>query len=296
MRQSGAVERPEPDLRLVRAPNPSPMTFTGTNTWLLGAGAVSVIDPGPDLPAHLQAVLAALEPGETIVQILVTHAHLDHSEAARSLAAATGAPVLALGGPEAGRSAAMTRLAAGGLMRGGEGVDTGFAPDIELVDGQRVMTAAGPVVAIHTPGHFSNHLSFDWGGRVFTGDTVMGWATSLVSPPDGDMAAYMASLARLEALRADRFYPGHGPAVTDPAARLAELVAHRRAREAQVRSALAAQPGTAQDLARGIYADTPAALMPAATRNVLAHLIDLCERGHAAADGPLSAHAVFRAT
>ena len=290
---AAAIARPEPGLRRLVAPNPSPMTQAGTNTWLLGEGAVTVIDPGPDLPAHLAAILGALGPGERIAHILVSHAHLDHSGAARPLAAASGAPVLAFGPPEAGQRPAMARLAASGLVGGGEGVDRGFRPDAILSDGAALETSAGPVRALHTPGHFSNHLCFAWAGAVFTGDTVMGWASSLVSPPDGDMAAFMASLDRLAGLGARRFYPGHGPAVDDPAARLAELVAHRRAREAQVRAALAEGGGTAADLAARIYTDTPPALQGAAARNVLAHLVDLAERGLARGDGPLSAQTRF---
>lgn len=291
---AGGVERPEPGLRLIRAPNPSPMTYTGTNTYLLGEGEVTVIDPGPALPAHLAAIGAALAPGERVAAILVTHAHLDHSQAAAPLAAATGAPVLAFGPAEAGRSAVMDGLAATGLMRGGEGVDAAFAPDRCLADGAILETSAGPLCAIHTPGHFQNHLCFDWGGRVFTGDTVMGWATSLVSPPDGDMAAYMAALDRLAGLGARRFYPGHGPAVEDPPERLRALVQHRLTREAQVLAALAEHPGTATDLACRIYADTPPALLPAAARNVLAHLIDLAARGRVICPPPLSADSPFR--
>ena len=288
------VEWPEPGLRLVRAPNPSPMTFTGTNTWLLGAGEVTVIDPGPDDAAHLRTIQQALAPGERVAQILVSHAHLDHSAAARPLAAATGAPILAFGPAEAGRSTVMAHLAAAGLTRAGEGVDLGFTPDRCLADGDVVATSAGPLTTLHTPGHFSNHLCFDWQGRVFTGDTVMGWASSLVSPPDGDMAAYLSSLDRLSGLAARRFYPGHGPAVDDPAARLAELVAHRKMREAQVLAALAQGSAGAVDLAARIYTDTPAALLPAAARNVLAHLVDLFTQGKVEAARPLAGETVFR--
>lgn len=293
--QAAAVDRPEPGLRRVLAPNPSPMTFRGTNTFLLGEGAVTVIDPGPDLSGHLAAILAALAPGERVDCILVTHAHLDHSALAPRLAAATGAPVLAFGPARAGQGAAMAALAASGLAGGGEGIDEGFVPDVTLADGAVVDTAAGPVRALHTPGHLPNHLGFLWRDAVFTGDVVMGWSTSLVSPPEGDMAAYMASLDRLAGLGARVFYPGHGEPVTDPAARLAELVAHRRAREAQVQAALAAGGGTAADLAGAIYAGTPPALMPAAARNVLAHLIDLAARGRALPEGPITARTRFRA-
>lgn len=289
----GEVQLLAPGLRLVLAPNPSPMTFRGTNSYVLGEGAVAVIDPGPADPAHLRALLAALAPGERVSHILVTHAHLDHSPLARPLAEATGAPVLAFGSATAGRSAAMARLAAKGLA-GGEGVDAGFAPDVVLRDGAEVEGDGWRLRALHTPGHFGNHMSFLWGDAVFAGDTVMGWSSSLVSPPDGDMGAYMASLDRLAELGARRLYAGHGDPVADPAARIAALAAHRRAREAAIREALAAGPADAGTLARRIYTDTPAPLLPAATRNVIAHLLDLMEKNLTESEGPPGPVSRFR--
>ncbi|MCB2137247.1 MAG: MBL fold metallo-hydrolase, partial [Rhodobacteraceae bacterium] len=185
-----------PGLRRVLAPNPSPMTFRGTNTYILGEDAVAVIDPGPESEAHLAALLAAIGDAGRISHILVTHAHLDHSPLARRLARLSGAPVLAFGAAEDGRSARMAALAASGHAGGGEGVDTAFRPDCRLSDGDRIEGAGWVLEAIHTPGHFAGHLSFLWGDRVFSGDHVMGWASSLVSPPDGDMGAYMRSLDR----------------------------------------------------------------------------------------------------
>lgn len=289
----GEVQAIAPGLRVVLAPNPSAMTLHGTNSYILGDGRVAVIDPGPDDPAHLAALLAALRPGERIGHILVTHAHLDHSPLARPLARLTGAPVLAFGPATAGRSATMERLASSGTIAGGEGVDAGFAPDILLADGEVVEGAGWRLRALYTPGHFGNHLSFVWEDTVFAGDQVMGWATSLVSPPDGDMGAYMASLDRLAALGARRLWPGHGDPVAEPSARIAGLIAHRRAREAAILEALGHGPADAATLARAIYTDTPAALMPAAGRNVLAHLIDLAERSLARAEGPLTARSRF---
>ncbi|REC53726.1 MBL fold metallo-hydrolase [Rhodosalinus sediminis] len=285
-----------PGLRRITAPNPSPMTFRGTNTYLLGTRGLAVIDPGPDDPAHLEAILAALGPGQRITHILVTHAHLDHSPLARPLARETGAPVLAFGDARAGRSAVMTRLAAAGLAGGGEGVETGFAPDATLADGAEVAGDGWRLTALHTPGHFGNHLCFAAGDTLFTGDLVMGWASSLVSPPDGDLTDFMASCARLSGHRWRVMHPGHGAPIADPAARLAWLLAHRRTREAQIRAALAEGPGTADALARRIYADTPPELLPAAARNVFAHLVDLAGRDLARPEGPLSAGAVFHAT
>lgn len=272
-------------LRRVLAPNPSPMTFRGTNSYLLGRGEVTLIDPGPDIPAHLAALMAALDPGERIVQILVTHSHADHSGLVPAVRAATGAPVLAFGDSFAGRSPAMVALAARGL-EGGEGRDAAFRPDGILADGAVVETAAGPLEALHTPGHFGNHLCFRLGETVFSGDLAMGWSTSIVSPPDGDMGAYMASLARLSALRPGRLLPGHGAPVAAPQERLAWLIAHRQERERQILAALHPGPADAAALARRIYADIPPAALPAAERNVLAHLIDLRERGEVASSFP----------
>lgn len=285
----GAVDRPSPGLRRILAPNPSPMTLHGTNTYLLGTGRVTVIDPGPEDPRHLAAILAALDPGERIETILVTHAHRDHSPLAGPLARATGAPVLARGNARAGRRmrAAYLLDGAGG---GGEGVDTPFAPDRCLPDGAVIDTTAGPLEALWTPGHFGNHMCFVLDGAVFTGDLVMGWASSLISPPDGDLGDYMASLSRLARLVAGRsdwvLHPGHGAAVLQPQARIAALADHRRARGRAIAAALAAGPMDCASLTARLYADTPAALHPAAARNVLAHLIEMHDRGEAA---PLSA-------
>ncbi len=294
----GVAEPLAPGLRRIVAPNPSPMTFRGTNTYLLGTGipgkgALAVIDPGPDDPAHLQAILDALGPSQSISHILVTHAHVDHSPLARPLSEATGAPVLAFGRAEAGRSPVMAALAADGLAGGGEGVDAGFAPDITLRDGEEVAGDGWSITALHTPGHMGNHLSFAWGDALFCGDLVMGWASSLVSPPDGDLTDFMAACRRLRARPWRVFHPGHGAPIADPAARLDWLIDHRAAREAQVIDALVAGPATAQALAARIYTDTPPALLPAAARNVFAHLIDLYGKNRVAPEGPLSADAVF---
>lgn len=262
-------------LRTLRAPNPSPLTGSGTNTYLLGTGLVTVIDPGPALPGHLGAILAALSPGETIAAILVTHAHLDHSALARPLAQATGAGIHAFGTADAGRSAVMQSLLDAGMPDGGEGRDTTFAPDHLLPHGAMVRHGDVQVQALHTPGHMGGHLCFAWGDTLFSGDHVMGWSTSLVSPPDGDMTDYMASLTALQKHNWHRCLPGHGDAVAAPGPRIADLIAHRRQREAAVLAALQDGPATAPALTARIYHDTPTALLPAAARNVLAHLIDL---------------------
>ena len=290
----GQAEEVAPGVRRLLAPNPSPMTLHGTNTYLVGTTELAVIDPGPDDPRHLAAILAALQPGQRISHILVTHAHLDHSPLARPLSQATGAPVLAYGDAQAGRSAVMRELAAEGLAGGGEGVDAAFQPDQILPDGGRVAGAGWQLEAIWTPGHFGNHHCFALDDVLFTGDLVMGWASSLVSPPDGDLTDFMASCARLQR-RQDRLYlPGHGAPVTDPAARIDWLIGHRRTREAAILDALTQGPATAEALAARIYTDTPAALLPAAARNVFAHLIDLTQKNKAAPEGPLSWSARFQ--
>lgn len=280
-------------LRQIRAPNPSAMTGAGTNSYLVGQSALAVIDPGPDSEAHLAAILAALQPGQHISHILVTHGHLDHSALAPRLAAATGAVICGFGPATAGRSAVMQALAAAGLEDGGEGVDRGFAPGHLMADGQELAGPGWRLTAWHTPGHMGSHLGFALRDSFFSGDAVMGWSSSLISPPDGDMGAYMATLARLAAGRWGRFLPGHGAAIADPAARLAELTQHRRQREAEILAALRRSPASAPELARRIYTSTPAGLMPAATRNVLAHLVDLHARRRVSTPGLPDARAIF---
>ncbi len=291
---AGQVSWLAENIRRIIAPNPSPMTFWGTNTYLVGkGGGLAVIDPGPDHPAHLDALLGALEPGERISHILVTHAHLDHSPLAAGLARATGAPVLAFGRARDGQSAIMAELLARGLGGGGEGVDHDFTPDIRVADADVIVGDGWELTALHTPGHMANHLSFDLQGHVFTGDHVMGWASSLVSPPDGDLTQFMASCAGLADRHDIAYHPGHGAPVEDPAARIAWLIAHRKDREASILTALAAGPACLPDLTRAIYTDTPDALMPMAERNVFAHLVDLFGRDLVVADGPLDPGVTF---
>ncbi|MEI4470847.1 MBL fold metallo-hydrolase [Frigidibacter sp. MR17.24] len=287
-----------PGLRRVLAPNPSPMTGPGTNTYLLGPGdgAVAVIDPGPDDAAHLAAILGALGPGERIVHILVTHSHRDHSGLAAALSAATGAEVLGFGPDTAGRSPAMARLAAAGPIGGGEGLHPGYRPDRRLADGEAVEVAGAVLRALHTPGHLGNHLCFLWQDRCFTGDLVLGWTSSLISPPDGDLDDYLASLARLAGTGVRVGLAGHGADIPDLGPRIAALAAHRRRRDDEIRAALAERPATAPDLVARVYAGLAPELATAAARNVLSHLISLESRGLAACTGPLSATAVFALT
>jgi hydroxyacylglutathione hydrolase len=266
----------------LRADNPSPLTGTGTNTYLVGTDEVAVIDPGPDLDAHLAAILQATG-GRRVAAIVVTHAHRDHSALAPRLAAATGAELLAFGGALDGISPAMAALGEG-LGGSGEGLDLAFTPDRRLADGDVVTGLDWTLRVIHTPGHLGGHVCLAAGRTLISGDHVMGWSTSVVSPPEGDMGDYMASLDRLGQELWDLALPGHGEPVTDPMARIAELAAHRRMREAQVLDQLAVRPGTAAGLAERIYTDLAPGLLPAATRNVLAHLIDLSSRNRVTAD------------
>ncbi|OWU68521.1 metallo-beta-lactamase [Roseovarius sp. 22II1-1F6A] len=287
------LRRIAPDLRRVRAPNVSPMTHSGTNSYLLGTGAVALIDPGPDDPRHLAALLTALEPGEHIAAIIVTHRHLDHTALAPRLAARTGAPTFAFAPAEVTRRPIMAALAAQGGIGGGEGHDDAFAPDHLLRDGEVLALGDWSVTALHTPGHTADHLSLQSGTRVFCGDIVMGWASTLISPPDGDLTSFRDSCARLRALNSSQLLPGHGAPIEAPRARIDALLAHRDQRDARIRTQLAQGPATAAELAQAIYTDTPPALIPAAIRNVLAHLIDLTERNLAQSQSTLSPHAQF---
>jgi glyoxylase-like metal-dependent hydrolase (beta-lactamase superfamily II) len=275
----GAVQDIEPGIRRIVCANPGPFTFRGTNTYLIGRGEVAVLDPGPTDAAHLEAILRATA-GERITRILVSHTHRDHSPGAAALVAATGATTFGHG-PHATPPDA-----------GGEGGDHTFRPDIALPDGATVDSDDWRVTALHTPGHCANHLCFALEneaapGILFSADHVMSWSTTVVSPPDGDMAAYMASLAGIAA-RDDRLYlPGHGPPLPDPAPFVAALAAHRREREAKVFHALrAARRATAADLVPPVYGpELNPKLVPAAARSLLAHLIKLAAEGAAAPDG-----------
>ncbi|SDW36776.1 Glyoxylase, beta-lactamase superfamily II [Ruegeria halocynthiae] len=290
----GRVDELAPGLRRVLAPNPSPMTYRGTNTYLLGNKDIAVIDPGPLSDVHLRVILDALQPGQRISHIFVTHTHLDHSPLAAPLSGRTGAQVLAFGGPQAGRSDVMTELAQNGLAGGGEGIDSDFRPDIELEDGEVVSTGDWQLEVIHTPGHLGNHIALAWGDACFTADHVMGWASSLVSPPDGDLTDFMAACHRLRAREWSVFHPGHGAPVSEPGERLDWLIQHRLTRETQILEVLAQGPATARQLAQRIYAETPDALLRAAERNVFAHLVDLTGKSRVAPDDTISATARFR--
>ena len=267
---TGRVERLGSRVRRVLAPNPSPFTYTGTQTYIVGEGEVAVIDPGPDLPGHIEALTAALD-GERVAAILCTHTHRDHSPASRPLAAATGAPIV---------GCAPLSLEDKG-PRSDEAFDSDYRPDRILRDGERLEADGWAIEAVATPGHTSNHLclALPGEGALFTGDHVMGWSTTVVAPPDGDMADYMASLDLLLG-RGDRiYYPAHGPAVEDPHAHVRRLIEHRRMRERQILGQLEQGEGRIPAMVAQMYADIDPRLFPAAGRSVLAHLVDLERRG-----------------
>ena len=279
-------------LRMILAPNPSPMTYLGTNTFILGKQTLCVIDPGPDSTAHLDAILAAIGTAN-VSHIIVTHNHLDHSPLAKPLSEATGAKIYAFGDHHAGRSAIMKELSSQGLAGGGEGIDSRFKPDVILQDGEIITTNDWTLTALHTPGHIGNHLSLIWGDAVFSGDHVMGWASSLVSPPDGDLTDFMTSCAKLHAFNARILYPAHGAPITAPNARIDWLTNHRLTREAQVLKALLRGPKTTAKITSEIYTDIDPALLAAAERNVFAHLVDLHQRAKITATPTLSTDAKF---
>lgn len=294
----GVAAQLAPGIVRLLAPNPSQMTHWGTNTYLVGTDPLVIIDPGPALDAHFDALMQAAD-GRRVSYIAVTHAHTDHSALAPRLSRASGAPIAAFGTVRAGRSAAMAALAAAGLTDGGEGIDATFVPDLLVKDGDTLGTGDAALTVLHTPGHIGGHLCFAnrAGDAWFTGDHIMGWASSLISPPDGDMTDFMASCARLRAAATSGAgaFPGHGAPVPDLKERIDTIVAHRLSRETRILAALAQAPGTAADLAARIYDDIPTALRAAAARNVLAHAIDLTQKSRIHCCGPISSEAIFHA-
>ena len=265
----GAVEETAPGVRRLVCNNPSAFTFRGTNTYVIGRGRVAVMDPGPENAVHLAAILAATQ-GETVTHVIVTHTHRDHSPGAAALVAATGARTYGFG-PH------MTPP-----DQGGEGGDHGFRPDVTVPEGGVVEGDDWRLTALHTPGHCANHLCFsmDGNGVLFSADHVMGWSTSVVSPPDGDMADYMASLDRLFARDDAVLLPGHGPAIRDPRPFMQALRAHRLEREAKVLEALtAAVMAPVEELVAPVYGPLDPKLVPAAGRSLLAHLVKLEREG-----------------
>lgn len=276
----GAVDQVSPLIRRVIAPNPGPFTFHGTGTYIVGRGAVAVIDPGPLIDEHVDALLAAVA-GETVTHILVTHTHVDHSPAAIPFKQATGAATYGFGSHRSGRYWADKGDA------GSRGGDRAFAPDHLLRDGDEIAGPGWTFEAVHTPGHCANHLCFALKEEsvLFSGDQVMGWSTTVISPPDGDMRDYMASLRRLLGRGDAVYWPTHGPAITEPKRHVEALIAHREQREIAIATALADGLGRIPAIVARLYADIPEKLHPAAARTVLSHLVHMIETGRASCDG-----------
>jgi glyoxylase-like metal-dependent hydrolase (beta-lactamase superfamily II) len=262
------LEQLEPGIARLLAHNPSAFTYFGTQTYLVGEREVAVIDPGPDLPEHLEAMEKAIG-GRPVAAIMCTHTHRDHSPAARPLAEATGAPII---------GCAPLALETVG-PRADAAFDGDYMPDRVLADGEALTVDGKDIVAVATPGHTSNHLCFACDGALMTGDHVMGWSTTVVVPPDGDMAAYMASLEKLRQ-RDDRvYYPAHGPAVTNPLQYVRHLVGHRMQREKQILTLVAERPREIPDIVANAYPALDPRLVTAAGGSVYAHLLDLQKRG-----------------
>ena len=268
----------EPGIARVLAHNPSAFTYYGTQTYLLGEHELAIVDPGPDLPEHVDAIEQAIA-GRPVVAIMCTHTHRDHSPAARPLGARIGAPVI---------GCAPLSLETVG-PRADAAFDGDYAPARVLGDGESIEVDGHPVLAVATPGHTSNHLCFAYRGALFSGDHVMGWSTTVVVPPDGDMAAYMASLDKLRQRRDRVYYPAHGPPVANPEQYVRHLMGHRMQREKQILRLAGERPRTIAEIVADAYPGLDPRLVPAAGGSVCAHLLDLERRGlverSGAADG-----------
>jgi len=274
----GSVSQIAPGIRRVIANNPGPFTFHGTGTYILGTGNVAVIDPGPDDEEHIGAILAALD-GETISHILVTHTHMDHSPGCRPLQALTGAPTYAYGPHGAGKLEQGVQVEEGG--------DMDFAPDHLVKHGDIIQGGDWTVECVYTPGHTSNHMCFALKEQkaLFTGDHVMGWSTSIISPPDGDMAAYMQSLELLLERDDAVYWPTHGPSIIDPKTHVRAYIAHRIEREEQILKCIDEGTHGIRDMVPLMYRDTPEFMYPAAARSVLAAMENLLRKNQVVADG-----------
>lgn len=262
------LETVEPGIGRVLAHNPSAFTYYGTQTYIVGEREVAVIDPGPDLPDHVEALIAAIG-SRRVAAIMCTHTHRDHSPAARPLANLTGAPII---------GCAPLALEDVG-PRADAAFDGNYSPDRVMADGETVEVDGRVITAVATPGHTSNHLCFAFGDALLTGDHVMGWSTTVVVPPDGDMAAYMASLDKLRQRRDGVYYPAHGPAVTNPQQYVRGLIGHRLQREKQILRLVGEQARDIPDIVANAYPGLDPRLVNAAGGSVLAHLLDLERRG-----------------
>jgi glyoxylase-like metal-dependent hydrolase (beta-lactamase superfamily II) len=286
----GRVEEVMPGLRRLLCNNPSPFTFKGTLSYIVGRGRVAIIDPGPDDADHIAALLAAVH-GETVTHIFVTHTHRDHSPAVPRIKAATGAIVLAQGPHRPARP-----LNIGEAPRLDANNDLDFRPDRALADGEIVNGSGWAIEAVATPGHTANHMAYALKGSniLFSGDHVMAWSTPVVAPPDGAMGDYMASLAKIGRRDEQIYFPGHGPAVNNAPRFVAAYIFHRKAREAAILRQLGKGESDIPTLVRTIYSGLDPRLAKAAGLSVLAHLEDLVTRGAVATDGPASIEGRYR--
>jgi glyoxylase-like metal-dependent hydrolase (beta-lactamase superfamily II) len=283
----GKTDELGPNIRRVIARNPSPFTFHGTGTYILGRGKVAVIDPGPADEAHIQAILDATR-GETITHILVTHTHMDHSPGCRLLLPHVEAKTYGYGPHGSGQDPENVKIE--------EGADLAFKPDVEVRHGDIIDGGDWQVECVYTPGHTSNHMCFQLRNEkaLFTGDHIMAWSTSIVSPPDGDMEAYMRSLELLLE-RDDRVYwPTHGPAVLDPKAHVRAFIEHRKEREAQILTQIDKGVHSIRDMVPEMYAGLPEFMYPAAARSVYAAVVYMVKRGVLHSEGELHIDGRFR--
>lgn len=287
---AGVVDEVLPGIRRIVAPNPGPFTFTGTVTYILGHGSVAIIDPGPDNPGHVAAVLKAIE-GEKLTHVLITHTHRDHSPGLRYVKAAHDVPAYGEGPHRASRP-----LNIGEADRLDAGGDQDFRPDVTIKDGDVIKGDGWALEAVTTPGHTANHTAFALAGTdiLFSGDHVMGWSTSIVAPPDGSMQDYMASLAKLRERSEDFYLPGHGGEVRDARRYVKHFIGHRKAREAAILRNLSPEPIDIPSLVQKIYVGLDPRLRGAAGLSVLAHLEDIVARGAAATDGEPSIAGRYR--
>jgi glyoxylase-like metal-dependent hydrolase (beta-lactamase superfamily II) len=284
------VDTPMPRVRRVMADNPGPFTFKGTISYIVGTGNVAIVDPGPDDPKHIGALLDAVR-NETVTHIFVTHTHRDHSPAVPAIKAATGATVYAEGPHRAARP-----LFIGEQRRLDHSGDADFRPDVMLKDGEVVTGDGWSIEAVTTPGHTANHMAFAFKEQnaLFCGDHVMAWATSIVAPPDGAMSDYMASLGKLSRRDETVYLPGHGPAINDAKRFVAYYILHRKAREASILHRLGKGATDIPSIVRAIYIGLDPRLSGAAGLSVLAHMEDLVTRGAVATDGPPAIDGVYR--
>ena len=281
------ITKPAENIICILAPNPSPMTFKGTNTYIIGNEELAIIDPGPINEEHLENILGILA-GKPVKYIFLTHSHVDHSPLAKQLSAELKTPIYAYWTSDSGLSSTMISLLDSGYESGAEGIDYEFDPDCFIKDNQEFFLNDDIITAIHTPGHMGNHVCYQYGKVLFSGDHVMGWATSMVSPPYGDLTQFMTSCRLLQSMKFDLFLPGHGDPVKNPSDRLNFLVNHRLERECQIKETIKKTALTALEITEIIYTDIDSSLIPAATRNVFAHLIDLNERGQVGFQGDMS--------